>query len=239
MNQTQKNILDILAKKAIDLDWHIAFGGKSKGNRHLFRVNKIATVLQRKEGGDKFIVLSAAWTHDVALAFGDDNNLQEIYKHTFNFLVKNGVGPSSQLIAEAAAGHEESMSSSIEAKIVHDADVLDKSGVLGIIRHIWKMSNLIEDRIVNSESDLILLRESLEKRQKKLFTATGRKLFKDIEQDQLAFFEKQNALEMMSSISLQARKGIISDHIAQQIILEFPKSKIAQSLQTQLQCTYL
>ena len=40
-----KNQMKKISKFAIDIDWNKSFKGKSKGNRHLFRVVKNAKLL--------------------------------------------------------------------------------------------------------------------------------------------------------------------------------------------------
>ena len=42
MNKSQIDLIDKIGKEAVRLDWEEAFGGKSYGNTHLYRVNKIA-----------------------------------------------------------------------------------------------------------------------------------------------------------------------------------------------------
>lgn len=236
----QSKLLALIGEKAVDLDWNVAFSGKSKGNRHLFRVNKIAEYLQREEGGDAFITLATAWVHDVSLAFGLDDDPQAIHQHTLNFLTQFELDPAGmQKIAEAASNHETSQTQTIEAQIVHDADVIDKSGMLGVIRHIWKMTNMIENRILTTTQDFEKLRQDIESRQQKLFTYTGQQLFKKLQRGQQLFFENPQALEIMKEISVSAQSGVISDDIAQHLITQMPNSPIIQLLHDQLTCSYL
>ena len=44
-----RHIIDQIEEYAITMDWHVAFGGKARGNRHLFRVVTIAKFLAEKE----------------------------------------------------------------------------------------------------------------------------------------------------------------------------------------------
>ena len=43
-------VIQRIKRDAIKLDWDVAFGGKARGNRHLFRINKIIKYLLTKEG---------------------------------------------------------------------------------------------------------------------------------------------------------------------------------------------
>ena len=40
----KKEKINEIKNIAVYLDWNVAFDGKSRGNRHLFRVNKIVSV---------------------------------------------------------------------------------------------------------------------------------------------------------------------------------------------------
>src|SRR3989338_9144040 len=79
-------VIQRIKRDAIKLDWDVAFGGKARGNRHLFRINKIIKYLLTKEGGDEKIAITGGWIHDVSLAWGSDYNQDHIEKHTKKFL---------------------------------------------------------------------------------------------------------------------------------------------------------
>ena len=242
MDKVKQNLLKILKKGAIDLDWNQAFGGKSKGNRHLLRVNKIAKYLQKQEGGDLFIILAGAWVHDVSLAFGNDNDPKHISKHTTRFLTTiKGLSPDDiNKITVCATSHELGKKKiSIEAQIVHDADVIDKSGLLGIIRHVWKMTNMLENRILATKSDLDNLERHLKAREAKIFTSTGKKLTTSLNlQRNLFFKDKDKALSLMRTISRSAKTGTISDKIAISIS-QIKSGALSKGLNNQLACSYL
>jgi len=68
---TSEATLKIISEYAVHMDWDIAFDGRSKGNRHLFRVNKLARHLNEFEGGEGDIVIAGAWLHDVGLVEGN------------------------------------------------------------------------------------------------------------------------------------------------------------------------
>ena len=69
-----KNTLIKIKKLALKIDHDVAFDGKSKGNKHLFRVVRIAKFLSQKTEADLFIVVAGALLHDTALPSGNDYN---------------------------------------------------------------------------------------------------------------------------------------------------------------------
>lgn len=235
-------IIKKISNDAVKLDWRAAFGGKSKGNRHLFRVNKIIIYLLKKEGGDYNIAVTGGWIHDVSLAWGSDHNRKNVEKYTKKFLEKyKGLDKKeSEEIIKCAAFHENGGKSlSIEAKIVHDADVIDKSGILGIIRHIWKMTNMLENRVLVGKQDLCRLKRHLKEREIQVFTNTGKSLVKILNvQANLFFAQESNAKKVMNIISKKAYGGFTSDQIAK-LLLKNDVSGIFAELGSQLDCSYL
>lgn len=242
MTSKQKKLLKKIAKDAVRLDWEQAFGGKSYGNRHLFRVNKIAQFLQTKEGGNGFVVLAGAWVHDVSLAFGSDADIHRVEKHTREFLKNYNDLTKKELekIVDCAVGHEVgSKNLSLEARIVHDADVIDKSRMLGIVRHAWKMTNLLEKRILDQKKDVETLEKHLKEREAKVFTKTARRLVAKINKERDLFFrDRALAEKVVKVISKKAIKGVISDKIADFLIKRFDEPSM-KLLERQLNCTFL
>lgn len=233
-------LISKIKKMAVDLDWYKAFNGKAKGNRHLFRVNKIIRYLLRKEGGDKKIALIGGWIHDVSLAYGSDYDPSFVEQKTVVFLSKFPQLSQIEIerIALCATLHESAgKSSSIESAIVHDADVIDKSGILGVIRHIWKMTNMLESRILDKKGDLKKLQKHLANRQAKLYTSTAINLVKKLNKKQNVFFSRTDSFDLMKFISTKAMIGWTSDKIARNLILK--KVSISTSLLEQLNCKYL
>lgn len=235
-----KLLISRIKKNAINLDWYKAFDGKAKGNRHLFRVNKIIHYLLRKEGGDKKIAIIGGWIHDVSLAYGSDYDPSFVKQKTFDFLSKFPELSEIEIkkITLCATLHESAgKTSSIESKIVHDADVIDKSGVLGVIRHIWKMTNMLESRVLDKKRDLKILQRHLANRQANLYTSTAIDLVKKLNIKQKDFFDRVDFLDIMKYISTKAMMGWTSDKIARHLITK--KVSISHSLSEQLDCKYL
>ncbi len=107
---------------------------------HLFRVNKLALQLAKKEGGDMFIIEMAALLHDLDdwKLFGKDN--QKVSK-TSEWLQNLGLKPDiiqkiEEIIGQVSfkGANVEVKATGIEAQIVQDADRLDAIGAIGIAR---------------------------------------------------------------------------------------------------------
>jgi len=242
MNKTLEELIKKIGLDAVKFDWEVAFGGKSYGNNHLFRVNKIARFLQEKEGGDLTVVLLGAWVHDVTLSSGSDYEEKKVEFETRKFLESYKDLPSDlrEKAIQCAVSHEsEDEVKSLEAKIVHDADALDKCGALGIVRHIWKMTNLLESRVLDGEKDLKVLENHLLNRQTHLQTETAKKLAEVLNRDGNEFFaDRKEAIRLMEEISDQAWEGTISDNIVSWL-MQNEKRKWVNALDRQINCSYL
>lgn len=242
MNKDKRNLIGKISRDAVNSDWELAFGGKSYGNRHLFRVNKIAKYLHKKEGGDEFVVLTGGWLHDVALATGSDYDSERVENETRIFVESYGEisEVDKKRIVECAVGHESNGEKlTTEASIVHDADALDKCGALGVIRHIWKTTNMLENRVLFSKSDFVKLKTHLLERQTNLITDTAKKLAIDLNDKGNAFFDHENeGISLMEKISTLAMAGKTTDKIAK-ILLKEDKSAWKSVLRDQIECKYL
>ena len=143
-------------------------------------------------------------------------------------------------IIEAAINHESGdVLSSVEGKIVHDSDVLDKSGMLGVIRHAWKTTNLIKKRLLSGSDDLTYLESHLKAREAKLFTKSAIKLASKINASRNAFFaDREFAEKILEIVSKLSMEGKTSDQIANHLIEKFQHPCLS-SLKSQLNCSYL
>lgn len=106
---------------------------------HLQRVVNTAKSIQENEGGDLFLIELSAWLHDL----GDYklNDGKDVSVHKINeFLLSLGVGDATiklviQIVSEVSyKGGFNQSPTSLEAKIVQDADRLDAIGAIGIAR---------------------------------------------------------------------------------------------------------
>lgn len=151
--------LNQIRKFALNLDWNTAFNGNSKGNRHLFRVVKKAMELSKNKNLRLDIIEASAWLHDIKLEniiIGNKSINQERINNFFNKI--NIFPEDKKLILECIS---EDISSE-ESKIVKDANNLEKSGPLGVVREIWKKSQLgwHTERIVNHLPSHLQIKEN-------------------------------------------------------------------------------
>lgn len=225
-------ILDKIQAHALDIDWHVAFGGKANGNRHLFRVVIIANFLAEKEGADRDICEAGAWLHDIGLSKGNDDNPSAIRQTAEDYLKKLALDETTQRrIAECAETHEGARQAvSLEARIVHDSDVLDKMGLLGVIRHTWKITNLI-NKEATAEETYDLVQDHLRMRRERLYTKTASRLVKPLKTAQHQFFaDKNKAIKSISMIMREAKQGITSDKIARKLLSQIDDQTLAGQL---------
>jgi len=182
--------LEKIKEFALDLDWNLAFGGKSKGNRHLFRVvclvKKIIDEEEFLQETDSSIIEAGAWLHDSGLAkdiAGDALcNIEEVTAFLRSIGVSEGDISLIRHCIEAHDGHNSALS--IEAKIVHDADTLDKMGPLGIIRETWKRSQMGW----TSEKIASHLKSHLERRKALLHTEIAKMMAEELNSELVPFF---------------------------------------------------
>ena len=231
-----QHIIDQIKEQAVFIDWNVAFGGKAKGNQHLFRVVNIASFIAKKERANREICEASAWLHDVSLMVGNDDDPAKVRAITEEFLSHLALDDASKnSIVDCIETHEGAgEAASLEAKIVHDADVLDKMGLLGVIRHTWKIVNLIKPD-ASSQEVFLILKGHLKERQKKLYTTTAKRLVTALNEPFYEFFQDETkAIEMLEMIIKLAKIGTISDEIAKDLV-----SKISsQSLVFQLHISH-
>jgi hypothetical protein len=136
--------LERIREYALHMDWDVAFGGRSKDNRHLERTVKMAASLSRVRDVRGDIVVAGAWLHDVGLHLGNEGHCFSGARFIQPFLDELGLADDDiKQITHCIEAHDgEILAQTMEAKIVHDADTLDKMGLLGFIRHTWKIANI-------------------------------------------------------------------------------------------------
>lgn len=228
-----KNTLLKIRKLALKIDWDVSFEGKSKGNKHLFRVVKIAKFLAKRTNADSLVVEAGALLHDIGLPSENDHDYQQ-NKQTVKKLLKSFNLTESELheIAECVASHEGTVEpKTLEAKIVHDADVLEKSGMLGIIRHTWKLINLkkIKSKDINDEIAQGIL-DHIQWRGKKLQTPLAQKIHEYLD----ISMEKKQLTQIIRKTAELAKQGIITEKIAGLLFKELndnQRTKLKQQLE--------
>ena len=242
MDGVKAELLKEIGQQAVKQFWREAFGGKTHGSQHLYRVNRIARYLWEREGGDEFLILATAWVHDVFLAQGDDSDSKKVEAFTKGFLTKFEAlsEPEIGLIAQFAGAHElGGKNLPLEARIVHDADVLDKSGMLGVIWHVWKMTHMLKGRVLNQEQDFDELRGHLEEREGNLFSKTAKRLGKVLNEPRALFFSDRDfGIKIMTWISSLDEQEILCEDIANRLLNQSPHPSLVL-LKDQLSCDLL
>lgn len=130
IKKASEKIMEVLGNDAAGHDWW-----------HIYRVVKIANKINENENGDPFIVELAAWLHDIAdhkyhggdLFVGpkvarrwmESQNLNEEIISKVEIIIKEISYKGSEV---------KTPMSSLEGKIVQDADRLDAIGAIGIAR---------------------------------------------------------------------------------------------------------
>lgn len=197
----------------------------------------MAKFLARKTGADESIVIAGAFLHDTALPSGNDYNyfknkkvVKNLLKH-FNLSQKEMEG-----IAECVASHEGVVNpKTLEAKVVHDADVLEKVGLLGIIRHTWKMTNLkkINYKMIEDD-DVSIILSHIEWRRKRMQTPIAKKIGKYLNIP----IDKQKAKTIIALTSSMAFGGVVTEKISMTLRKHLNK-KWNEKLREQLNLSYL
>jgi hypothetical protein len=207
--------LEKIEEYGIFADWNLAFAGKAMGNRHLFRVNKIARHLQESEGGELDIILAGGWLHDVGLIEGNKDHCFKGMRIARELLEKLKVDEEtiSRILHCIEAHDGEVEAKTVEAKVVHDADTIDKMGPLGAIRHAWKLSNL-KGQNYSAMDILEMLPEHLAERQGKLYFDSSRRLTDKYHRAMREFFgNRETARKVIHRVIEMAREGVPSDVI--------------------------
>lgn len=232
-----KNTLLKINRIALKIDHDVAFGGKSKGNQHLWRVVRVAKYIAKQLGADVSIVEAGAWLHDTALPSETDYRYKKNKEIVKNILTNLNLSKKElDKIAECVASHEGTAKpKTLEAQIVHDADVLEKSGILGIIRHTWKLTNLckiVPGNVTKKDAAKILIH--LKWRSKKIKTSLGKKIHSYL----AVPITITKAEELISIVAGKAIRGIITEKIARSLYKKLNGAQ-QRKLKEQLSLAYL
>lgn len=207
-------------------DWNEAFSGKSKGNQHLERIVKLARFIAKKESADLDVAEAGAWLHDTPLAKGSDYDIKKVKQSAEDYI--NGLGIKNAKLAETLisciVSHEGLVKTkSREAMVVHDADVLEKYGLLGLIRHTWKSVNLglmdkdsIDDQIVQEIFEHIRFRKN------NLYFETSKHLAKNFDQALEKAERLDNIIEIIQKIARLAHQGVITEEVVMLLKEDLP-----------------
>ncbi len=181
---------------------------------HILRVLLVAERLAEEEGADREIVRAAVLLHDIARLEedrADDPNLDHAemaasYAHRF-LRAKGASDEFANRVADAIASHRfrgTRRPTTLEAKILFDADKLDALGAIGVARS-YAIAGRFRQRLYSEPaSDAIALRGQLHanhtplaeyavklsKLPEQMHTATARRLAEERRQFMADFFER-------------------------------------------------
>lgn len=229
--------LNKIKELGVGIDHDIAFGGKSKGNQHLYRVVSLTNHLANSVKADISIAVAGAWLHDTALPSGDDYNYKTNKEIVLGLLQNINISDDDrEAVAECVASHEGTVSpKSLEAQVVHDADVLEKAGILGIIRHTWKLTNsgkIDPDHVTSYDVDTVL--EHVAWRQSRLQTDEAKRISRVVSMS----LDDKTTMSIVETSASLASKGVITEKIAETLI-SLLNDKEYKILQFQLSQEYL
>jgi uncharacterized protein len=115
------------------------FGKDTSGHDyfHLKRVAKLASEISEKEGADSFICTAGAWLHDVGdyKLFSDPTQaLEEMDKFLTSINMTEQQIEEIHIAIENVSFSKGEVPSTLEGKIIQDADRIDAIGAIGIAR---------------------------------------------------------------------------------------------------------
>lgn len=150
------------------------FSGETTGHDfyHIERVVKTARKIASEENADLFLVELAAWLHDVGdykLHNGMDKSEELISEFLFELNIpKETISKIIEIISQVSFS-KGSIPTTLEAKIVQDADRLDALGAIGLARtfayggskhrEIWNPENPGETSIQHFYDKLLKLKD--------------------------------------------------------------------------------
>jgi HD superfamily phosphodiesterase len=217
---------------AFHYDWNLAFGGKSRGNQHLSRTVKLIRYLWEKhhnnedlEKNNELLVeldvaVAGGLLHDIGLVEGNSGHCHAGRKIADGLLDELCIDePIKDRILHCIQAHDgEIPARSIEAKLVHDADTIDKLGPLGAIRHIWKLCLLGEKEYTSEELEAVIPKH-LESRYNNLYLQESRELADKLNQHQMRLFESSEVVNrLVNFIYVSARSGVPVDVMLESVL---------------------
>ena len=212
---SEKTMVEIQAL-GIKIDHDSSFDGASTGNQHLFRVSRIIKYLVQETGARDDIATAAGWLHDTALPTGDDYDPNKNLVVIQNLLKNIDMSEEDRkAVSVCVATHEGTgLRLSLEAKIIHDADVLEKVGMLGVIRHTWKLTNFskMNSSTITVENAQEVL-DHIDWRIAQLELPEAQYLASTLSID----VSLERALLLIRAISPLASRGVITERIAEEI----------------------
>ncbi|UCH89311.1 MAG: HD domain-containing protein [Thermoplasmata archaeon] len=229
LNRSQFNKIESIA---IHYDWNLAFSGKSLGNAHLARTVSITKhlweMVHSKDDPEKDVkikieldvAIAGALLHDIGLVEGNKGHCFAGKKIAKQLLSEIEISDDiASAILHCIEAHDGEVAAQSEAaKLVHDADTIDKLGPLGVIRHIWKLSLLGEP---DMEPKLLseIVSEHLKTRFENLYLPQSRKVAEELIDAQAKMFELPDAFhKLVDFIYQSSASGIPVDRMLPDLI---------------------
>ena len=221
-----------LESLAFHYDWNLAFEGKSRGNQHLTRTVKLIAYLwerlhkdEDRENDNELLVeldvaIAGGLLHDIGLVEGNEGHCHSGRKIADKLLDELCIeDPIKERILHCIQAHDgEIPAKSIEAKLVHDADTIDKLGPLGAIRHIWKLYLLGEKEYTSEELET-LIPEHLESRYNNLYLKESGELAGKLKDLQIKLFESSKMMNrLVDFIYVSSKSGVPVDVILKSVL---------------------
>ncbi len=231
---------EVIKDHAIHMDWNLAFDGKSRGNQHLRRVNKIVIFLAHHQKARLDISVVGGWLHDIGLVKGNRHHCFTGVPIAREYLASLDVDQDDiERVVHCIEAHDgETVAETLEAKVVHDADTIDKMGPFGYIRHVWKTS-LIEDMTPRELTRFV--RGHIDERESNLYFDISRNLagrFNSVLDEFLN--DEVTSMRIVDVISKNASKGIPSERVADIVLRDpSPSIRFRESIKSQMLVDYL
>ncbi|MCK4948561.1 MAG: HD domain-containing protein [Thermoplasmata archaeon] len=210
--------LERIREYALHLDWNVAFGGRSKGNRHLERTVKIAFALSKRKDVREDIVVAGAWLHDVGLHLGNEGHCFSGARFIQPFLDELGLSQDdNERVTHCIEAHDgEVPAKTLEAKVVHDADTLDKMGPLGFVRHVWKIANITDHDPSNLADEV---EKHLPTRLEKIYIPEAKERAVALERELQNLLKNRKLLVRLTSLVAEgSRTGVPTEEIVAELI---------------------
>lgn len=219
--------LNKIESYAVHYDWNLAFLGKSLGNRHLARVVRlVGTLWNELHESDNVendpglreeldIAVAGGLLHDIGLVEGNINHC--FTGKTIARKILEGIGISDSIsgrILHCIEAHDgEVTADTTEARLVHDADTIDKLGPAGALRHIWKLS-LLGEKKYDAGDFMELLPDHLEFRKNRLYLSPSKELAGKLNDHLVKLLEDQKKFaEIVKFTTRSAMTGITVDEM--------------------------
>jgi uncharacterized protein len=206
---------ELIIKRSIEFAKHkMKHLRSSHGWDHVQRVVKLSECIAKAEGADSFIVKVAAILHDISRE--DENRSNGTICHaergseiSYKFLIELGLDRGrAEHISQCIREHRfrnSAKPSTVESRVLFDADKLDSIGAIGIGR-AFLFSGEVGARLYNDDIDILSTRAYTEEDtayreytvklryiKDRMLTSEGRRIAQERDDFMITFFERLQA----------------------------------------------